>query len=275
MKRNLHFLLILLLSSTAIIKAQTLTYALEWNATENYYEVWATPNFSPNEMVHNTAGSRISIAVSALDAPRTFTHTSPSGITYTAEFFSIHKPGAAPTEEFFSWADNAGGTSIKTPFFTDGVPVLLLTFTLSDGKNDCIRLWDNTSDPEPTEADMAGRQFDNNFTSQAFPTFVGVERYDSNTPSTTFTFSCSTLSNTDITSLNAFRLYPNPAKDKVYIKGDISQLIGVEIYTMTGQLVKRLDENFETLDVSDLESAVYFVNLFSSNGQKTIRLVKE
>ncbi|MDG1731092.1 MAG: T9SS type A sorting domain-containing protein [Algibacter sp.] len=274
MRKNLYLLLILLSISFNSLTAQTLTYALEWNATENYYEIWATPNFSPNELVHNTAGSRISIAVPALDTPRTFTHTSPSGINYTAEFFSIHKPGAAPSQEFFSWADISGGTSVKTPFFTDGVPVLLLTFTLSDGKNDCITLWDNTTDPEPGDADMAFRQFDNNFTTQAFPTFVGVERYAGNTDSTTFIYNCTTLNSNTINDFVTLILYPNPVMDKIYIKGLIEKST-ISIFDLKGRLVKKETEYLDAaIDVSRLESAMYLVRIENRQGLITKQLVK-
>jgi hypothetical protein len=72
-----------------------------------------------------------------------------------------------------------------------------------------------------------------------------------------------------------FSLYPNPAIDNVYIKGNLSELDKVEIYNINGQLVNTINNGFDEIDISGLESAVYFVKLYSDKASKTMKLVKK
>jgi len=70
----------------------------------------------------------------------------------------------------------------------------------------------------------------------------------------------------------AFKLYPNPANDKLIVEyelsGDINQ-VELVIYSMLGKLEKRisLDNPSDriTLSTSDLSSGVYLYNLVSQN----------
>lgn len=75
---------------------------------------------------------------------------------------------------------------------------------------------------------------------------------------------------------NGFSLYPNPTAANFSIKGAISK---VEIYTVTGQLVKTFSEvptdNYQ-FDVSHLTNGVYLVKAFdSNNNSKTMKLIKQ
>jgi uncharacterized repeat protein (TIGR01451 family) len=69
-------------------------------------------------------------------------------------------------------------------------------------------------------------------------------------------------------SLNDVALYPNPAKDVIYFNSK-SQITKVKVYNMLGQLkLNSLNENGQnSLDVSKLNSGVYFVLLENGNEQ--------
>ena len=72
-------------------------------------------------------------------------------------------------------------------------------------------------------------------------------------------------------------LYPNPSSDTVFIKTTNIPLIDAQIYDLSGRLIKTI--NFEQtqdykIDVSNLETAQYFLNLNSERGSVFKRFVK-
>lgn len=76
-----------------------------------------------------------------------------------------------------------------------------------------------------------------------------------------------------------FSLYPNPSNDFIYI--EVKEEIAVQsinIYSILGQMIKSVpNQNFGkniTLDVSQLKTGIYFVNLLSDIGKTSARFVK-
>ena len=71
-------------------------------------------------------------------------------------------------------------------------------------------------------------------------------------------------------------VYPNPASDRVTIKS-ASTIENLEIYNQLGQLVKqhKVNSNLVNLDVSGLNSGIYFIKAYSSNKVSTRKLVIE
>lgn len=90
-----------------------------------------------------------------------------------------------------------------------------------------------------------------------------------------FENSGATLSNTDVEITEDISLYPNPTKDNLILNGDISELRTVEIYSISGRQIIELNNNFEKINISQLESSIYFVKLSSENSTKTFKIIKE
>ena len=86
---------------------------------------------------------------------------------------------------------------------------------------------------------------------------------------------CDFLGVNDIVQNIDFVLYPNPASNTLYIKGNLSELTKVEIYNINSQLQKTVTSKLDQIDINSLESAVYFVKLYSNAGSKAIKLVKK
>ena len=61
------------------------------------------------------------------------------------------------------------------------------------------------------------------------------------------------------------RIYPNPAKSKIYFEGANVQY--VRVYTLSGQLVKAFAVRANKANVSGLESGIYLLQLEDANGQ--------
>jgi hypothetical protein len=76
-------------------------------------------------------------------------------------------------------------------------------------------------------------------------------------------------------------LYPNPAKDILFIKilaTSLPKEINLELFNTTGQLVKRYKEepnsnNQLILDISDFSEGVYFLNFSTDKLNCSKRLV--
>lgn len=66
-------------------------------------------------------------------------------------------------------------------------------------------------------------------------------------------------------SYQTFGLYPNPARDVVWIK-QADEVQKIEMYTTTGVLVYKNDINCLNLDVSTLKNGTYLVKLYTKNG---------
>jgi hypothetical protein len=72
-------------------------------------------------------------------------------------------------------------------------------------------------------------------------------------------------------SLNdGLSIYPNPVKDRLFIRRNVRQLERVDVVDLNGKLLL-LEEDFtgEALDVSSLEKGVYVLKIVK-NGQQTV-----
>lgn len=75
----------------------------------------------------------------------------------------------------------------------------------------------------------------------------------------------------------SLRLYPNPGNGKFAID-EANSLFGGKIYDMTGKLLKELQfdgSTTYTLDLGELQSSIYIVQLQSDDGVYNVRYVRE
>ncbi|WGD35270.1 T9SS type A sorting domain-containing protein [Olleya sp. YS] len=76
---------------------------------------------------------------------------------------------------------------------------------------------------------------------------------------------------------NTFSIYPNPAKNEISIKTDIS-FDSVAIYNQLGQRVLQLNSDKlidNTINISDLNSGIFFMKIKSNDKEQTIKFIKE
>ncbi|GAK91373.1 hypothetical protein JCM19297_872 [Nonlabens ulvanivorans] len=79
-------------------------------------------------------------------------------------------------------------------------------------------------------------------------------------------------------SQTPFSIYPNPASDTISIYGGASQFdtISYQLYSITGQLVQNGIYNNDSVDVSELNSGLYLLQLYNENKLVDIlKLIKE
>lgn len=98
---------------------------------------------------------------------------------------------------------------------------------------------------------------------------AGNRGYQINVPITT------ALGVDDIDFSKKIALYPNPANSRFSIKTD-DEIKSVVIYDATGKLVSKFADQKELLDISSLQTGLYFVEIQNTNNEVSIeRLVKK
>jgi hypothetical protein len=68
-------------------------------------------------------------------------------------------------------------------------------------------------------------------------------------------------------------IYPNPVDDRLYIETQ-SLIESVVIYTITGQQLSAISHQPSVIDVSNLNSGIYFVKISTEEGDIVKRIVK-
>jgi hypothetical protein len=89
---------------------------------------------------------------------------------------------------------------------------------------------------------------------------------------------CSTLTTNDWTQLDELLIYPNPATTNLTISSASNiQLETATIYDVRGRLVltKTLKTNAHNLELSALQSGVYFIRITLNNNSTTRKFVIE
>jgi len=84
-----------------------------------------------------------------------------------------------------------------------------------------------------------------------------------------------TLAVSDFNLAKSLKLYPNPATDRIYFKGDISKIQELTIYSVQGKIVKELHKNFKEINIKSLSRGLYFVKIRSKMGQETVKIIKK
>lgn len=94
--------------------------------------------------------------------------------------------------------------------------------------------------------------------------------------STIYSLDCMyTLSLEDYTeTINETTIYPNPTTHVLNIK--TNEIISrIDVISVTGKVIKSINDNTKTVDLSDLQNGVYFVSIQTKNNIITKRVIKQ
>jgi len=86
-------------------------------------------------------------------------------------------------------------------------------------------------------------------------------------------FKNTTLSSRDF-ALNKIKVYPIPSNSKVFIKSNNNTITKIEIYNTLGQVIKTVNKNLKTLDISDFPEGIYLIKIFTELGTINKRIIK-
>ncbi len=84
----------------------------------------------------------------------------------------------------------------------------------------------------------------------------------------------SLLSTAEFNDNSNYTIYPNPAKDKIFIK-NIQSIAEVKIYDISGKVVNSLKTNSNTVDISNLNKGIYFMEISTENNSFKTKFIKE
>jgi hypothetical protein len=246
-----------------VIEAQNIDFTLEWNDAMSRYEVYLTRDIDAVVPFTNSGTSRIAVAFPT-DPTLTVSHTNHTADIY-ASATRFTAPGGLP-DDYFGWA--ATGANSLIGVMNAGVRVLWMSFTTSEGCVPGMRMYLNGVDPDSSAPGMSGIDI-----TQGYNTLtVGgiVDEYAGNTGGDPI---CMPLGINDV-ELERVEVYPNPTKGNISIEG-VNNLHSVELYNITGQLVKHIQNAINKVDMSGLHSGVYFMKITSENGYITKKIVKQ
>ena len=98
-----------------------------------------------------------------------------------------------------------------------------------------------------------------------------IDGYIQQTGMTTFDFE--TLGTLELESMG-LRLYPNPTHGIVYLSGEVNFIESIEIHALSGRRISTITDQFTSIDLSALESSIYFITINSNSGSSTLRFIK-
>lgn len=83
-----------------------------------------------------------------------------------------------------------------------------------------------------------------------------------------------TLGINDINDIKV-SVYPNPTTNNINIQSD-EQIMNITVYNTIGQMVRNVspDTTNFSLEMANLDTGMYFVNVFTETGSKTVKVIK-
>ncbi|HAT69244.1 T9SS-dependent choice-of-anchor J family protein, partial [Croceibacter atlanticus] len=86
-----------------------------------------------------------------------------------------------------------------------------------------------------------------------------------------FSYDTNPVLSTSENSLSDVSIYPNPVKDALHITGE--HISSITIYTINGKKVFSKRESLETINVTNLNAGIYFVELKDQDGKRIMKKV--
>ena len=71
--------------------------------------------------------------------------------------------------------------------------------------------------------------------------------------------------------------YPNPSSGIIKIQGieKLGAIYGINIKNSEGRILKKISKDYSEINISDLRSGIYFLNILHENGEGNIRIIKK
>lgn len=81
----------------------------------------------------------------------------------------------------------------------------------------------------------------------------------------------------ELSQKDQLTVYPNPAKDEVFITSQEDDILSVELHDLSGRLVQSIaiPKGMYTLNLEGLENNIYVLSVYTENGLKTAKIIKQ
>ncbi len=251
------------------LKAQDgYTYTLQHDGSYDF-TIQAVPNASSNDFATSVQSYGFTII---LPEGITATITSSLGNGASATFFNGSDVGDSTIDGYL--ITEVLGSPISLPAPSAATNSNMVSFTVNGNPvSGTLYILENNSSLATTvtslKSFMAADMVDD-----SMAVFPNVVDEFASAVSGMSSFSFATLGiNTN--ELSIASMSPNPTDGIVNISG-VDNLERIDIYNLNGQLIKSFSQNgnMQQIDVTQLQSGVYFMNIQSKSGGKIFKLVK-
>jgi hypothetical protein len=75
--------------------------------------------------------------------------------------------------------------------------------------------------------------------------------------------------------LQQIKIYPNPSNSIIYLKSYNNPIIKIQIFNLMGRRIKRIKNNFESINISDLSKGIYIMKIDTEYGSINKKIIKE
>jgi len=89
-----------------------------------------------------------------------------------------------------------------------------------------------------------------------------------------FSTNCGTVG-IDELSNESLSIYPNPVQHKLFIELANQEVTEINVIDYSGRIVKTINENVNSINVSDLQQGIYILKVATENGVLTNRFIKQ
>ena len=70
-------------------------------------------------------------------------------------------------------------------------------------------------------------------------------------------------------------IYPNPVDSKLFVNSHTNSIDKIEVFNSLGQTVKTVSSGFDVIDVSDFDSGIYLIKLYSEGKTVSKKIIKK
>lgn len=84
-----------------------------------------------------------------------------------------------------------------------------------------------------------------------------------------------TILSVEENEINSLTVYPNPTKGLIYINPKTKTIISIGVFDLLGKKVLQLEGNIHRIDISTLQSGMYFLRIATDAGSFVQKIIKE
>ncbi|MDC8000388.1 T9SS type A sorting domain-containing protein [Aequorivita todarodis] len=84
-----------------------------------------------------------------------------------------------------------------------------------------------------------------------------------------------TILSVEENQINSLTVYPNPTKGLIYINPKTKTIINIGVFDLLGKKVLQLEGNIQRIDISTLQSGMYFLKIVTEVGDFVHKIIKE
>ncbi|MCK7590371.1 choice-of-anchor J domain-containing protein [Subsaxibacter sp. CAU 1640] len=211
----------------------------------------------------------------------------PASTSPYVRYSTVQAQDGTSSVRFYSGNDVTAGIFLVSPLLSDFDFTKQISFYVYDNDNGGLEVG-TMSDPTDAstftsyqtflDADMTDDTWEEKIVT--FENYAGSDTYIAfkYNPATTFDYfyidnvtyeDNETLSIGSVDIENSVSIYPNPVKDILHINA--RNVDSIEVFGINGQRILSQSNNVDFVDVSNLETGMYFINIRTTNGATSVK----